>query len=116
MFMATEITMEKIEKENEIEKLKKQLTGKLLTNAATTSLTSNAESSKTSSMDGSNDGEEEGDQTPFSCYICNKNLGSKNSLKNHVTLHDSMPRFKCSECDKSFFQRTTRSAHKKVHK
>ena len=117
MFMGAEITMEKIEKESEIEKLKKQLAGKLPTNEATKSLTSNAESFKTSSMDdGSNDAEEEDNQTSFSCYICNKNLGSKNSLKNHVTLHDSMPRFKCSECDESFFQRTTRSAHKKVHK
>jgi hypothetical protein len=51
------------------------------------------------------------------CKTCEKNPGSKVSLKKHKTVHEpSKNAFKCDECAKDFNEEWMLSAHLKTHK
>ena len=57
-------------------------------------------------------------KTIYQCDLCEKELLSKQTLKQHISIHNGLKPLKCTqpECNASFAHASQLSSHKKKHK
>lgn len=70
------------------------------------------------SEDPSLQGFDSGEQFNFKCKYCNRNLSSRQNLREHNYIHTGVRPYKCPEpgCLKTFRQGSLMSIHRKTHK
>jgi len=70
------------------------------------------------SEDPSLEGIDSGEQFNFKCKYCNRNLSSRQNLREHIYIHTGVRPYKCTEpgCSKTFRQGSLLSIHRKAHK
>ena len=52
----------------------------------------------------------------FTCHLCNKKLGSKNALNNHIlNIHEGQKIHKCDQCGHRFSQNSNLKTHILTH-
>ena len=54
-------------------------------------------------------------ERPFLCDQCGKDFAAKNTLLNHMNIHEAVKRYKCQYCANRFAQLTARRHHERIH-
>lgn len=62
-------------------------------------------------------GVDTGDEFNFKCKFCNRNLSSRQNLREHIYIHTGVRPYKCTVpgCSKTFRQGSLLSIHRKTH-
>ncbi|XP_073957698.1 uncharacterized protein [Choristoneura fumiferana] len=55
------------------------------------------------------------EETSYPCYVCNRVLNSRRTLRKHLLVHEDKCRHVCSYCNKAFKRRQTLKVHMYVH-
>ncbi|XP_047526781.1 zinc finger protein 43-like [Vanessa atalanta] len=55
------------------------------------------------------------EDTSYACYVCNRVLNSRRTLRKHLLVHEDKCRHVCSYCNKAFKRRQTLKVHMYTH-